>query len=633
MQRADRRLKQNDRQGQPAVPGVSLSRTALTLVVLLGVVWAVPVAGQAAATLAVSTPQINAFPELSVEFKLTDSTGHPIRELDVSQLTVIENEKELPVTSLSEAYRGIYFSLVINGGREMDLRDASGISRYRKMTDALQSWAAGRHFSGEDSWSLMTNEGLVIEDASNAVAWMTGLDSYQPNLRQLEPDLISLQEAIQMLEQAAPVFGVDKAILYLTPPPTPDQISGVNTLAEQARLAGIQVNVWMVGEAYYLTNDQGGSLIEMAASTGGEFFHYTGVETLPDLTGTLGDLGYAARLTYESELRATGSYPLMVRAILGDMEITGESLPFYVAVQPPNPMLLAPPVSISREALIGEGTEDVTYSPSQVDLQILIEYPDGHPRDLVASRLLVDGSVTDVNVAAPFDVFSWDISELTETGEHTIQVEVEDSLGLSAATLLTPIRIEIIEPGFAGRVSLQQIGLLVSGVVAGAGLVLLGVWVFRKFWSVNQPRWQNRRQAAGSMKANSASEEADRVEKRYAVLVPLESFNEPGDENLLVVQKTQVLIGSDPQQADLVISSPDVEAIQAELTLDAEGFWLRHLGSMAQTTWLNYRPVGAERVQVRPGDLLHFGESGFRFTMEDDEPENKVSISRYEPFS
>ena len=100
-----------------------------------------------------------------------------------------------------------------------------------------------------------------------------------------------------------------------------------------------------------------------------------------------------------------------------------------------------------------------------------------------------------------------------------------------------------------------------------------------------------------------------------------------------MIKKMQVLIGSDPQQADLVISTTDVEAIQAELTLDEEGFWLRHLGSMTQTTWLNYRPVGADRVEVRPGDLLHFGESGFRFTMEDDEPENKVTISRYEPFS
>ena len=104
----------------------------------------------------------------------------------------------------------------------------------------------------------MTNEGLGIADASEAVSWITALDAYQPNLRQLEPGLTSLQEAIQMLQQAEATFGVDKALLYLTPPPTPDQITGVNTLAEQARQAGIQVNVWMVGEAYYLTNDQAG---------------------------------------------------------------------------------------------------------------------------------------------------------------------------------------------------------------------------------------------------------------------------------------------------------------------------------------------------------------------------------------
>jgi hypothetical protein len=632
MHRAERRLKQNDRQGHLDVPGVSLSRAVLTLLLLLGI-WVMPVAGQAAANLAISSPQTGAFPEISVEFKLTDSTGHPIRELDPSQLTIIENENELPVTSISEIYRGIHFVLVINGDREMDLRDASGISRYQKMTDVLQSWVAGRHFSGDDSWSLMTNEGLGVGDASNAVTWMTALDVYQPNLRQLEPDLTSLQEAIQMLQRADAAFGVDKALLYLTPPPTPDQIAGVNTLAEQSRQAGIQVNVWMVGEAYYLTNDQGGSLIEMAASTGGQFFHYSGVETLPDLTGTLSDLGYASELTYESGLRATGSYPLVIRAALSDLEITGESLPFYITIQPPNPMLLAPPASISREAVAGEGSDTASFSPSQVDLQILVEYPDGHPRELTASRLLVDGSVVDVNVSAPFDVFSWDISGLTETGEHTIQVEVEDSLGLRAATLLTPVQIEIIEPGLYGQLSLQQIGLVVSGIIAGAGLVLLGVWLFRKFWRVNQPWWQNRRQAALSGKGKSASEEMDGEEQRYALLLPLDSFNEPGEGNGLAVNQPRVLIGNDPQQVDLVLSSPGVDPIQAELSLEEDGFWLRHLGSPSRSTWLNYQPIGTEPVRVKPGDLLHFGELGFRFTMEVNEPDKKISISRYEPFS
>ena len=592
-----------------------------------------PAAGQAAATLTVSSPQISAFPEISVEFKLTDSTSHPIRDLDSSQLTVIENENELPVASISEVYRGIDFVLVINGDREMDLRDANGISRYQKMTDVLQSWAAGWHFSGEDSWSLMTNEGLEVADASDAVTWMTALDAYQPNLRQLEPNLTSLQEAIQMLQRADTDFGVDKALLYLTPPPRPDQIAGVNALAEQARQAGIQVNVWLVGETYYLTNDQGRSLIEMAASTGGQFFNYTGIETFPDLNGALNDLGYAAELTYESGLRATGSYPLMIRVMLSDLEISGESLPFYIDIQPPNPMLLAPPVSITREAVTDEDADTVSYSPSQVDLQVLIEYPDGHPREITASRLLVDGSVADVNISVPFELFSWDLTDLTESGEHTIQVEVEDSLGLSASTLLTPVQIEMLEPDVLGRLSLQQIGLVVSGVVAGAGLVLLGVWGFRKFWRVNQPRWQSRRQAASAGKGSSLPAEVTGEEHRYALFLPLDSFDGPSEGAGLVVNKPQVLIGSDPQQVDLVLSEPGVQPIQAELSLEEDGFWLRHLGSFNRPTWHNYQPVGSDRVRVKPGDLLHFGELGFRFTMDVDETDKKISVTRYEPFS
>ena len=587
--------------------------------------------GQAAASLTVSSPRTNAFPEISVEFKLTDSTGHPIRNLDASQLTVIENENELPVSSLSEAYQGIRFALVINGDRELDIRDASGTSRYEKMSDSLQAWAAGWHFSGEDSWSLMTNSGLEVGDASEAVTWITALAAYQPNFRQLETELTSLQEAIQMLQRDDVSFGVDKAILYLTPPPTPDQIAGINALAEQARQTGIQVNVWMVGEAHYLTNDQGGSLVEMAASTGGEFFHYIG-DALPDLTGTLNALGYSSELTYESALRQTETYPLAIRAVLADMEVTGESLPFYVDVQPPNPMLLAPPVRVVREAVTDEDVDPVSYAPSQVDLGILVEYPDGHLRELVASRLLVDGSVVDANASAPFDTFSWDITELVETGEHTIQVEVEDSLGFRAATLLTPVRVEIDKPLIGASLSLQQIGLIASGVIAAAGLVLLGVWLFRKFRYVNRPR-RDKRETDSSAKESSPSEDVAGEERCYAILLPLDSLDEPGEETGLVVNKRRVLIGSDPQQVDLLISDPEVEPVQAELVLEEDAFWLRAFDATERRTWLNYQPIGSDLVRVRPGDLLHFGESGFRFTMEVEETDKKISVTRYEPYT
>ena len=77
MQRADPRLKQNDRQGQPMSLAFLYHGQFTTMFVLLAV-FVTPAMGQAAATLTVSSPQIDAFPKISVEFKLTDSTGHPI---------------------------------------------------------------------------------------------------------------------------------------------------------------------------------------------------------------------------------------------------------------------------------------------------------------------------------------------------------------------------------------------------------------------------------------------------------------------------------------------------------------------------------------------------------------------------
>lgn len=632
MQRTDANVTQDNRQGQPDAPGISFFRWVLLGVMLLGFAFGTygPAAGQAAATLTVDAPQTVAFPEMVVEFKLTDSTGRPIRSIEAAQLTVIENDQELPVATLSEIYRGVYFALVINGDREMDLRDAAGLSRYEKLADALQTWAAGWHFSGEDAWALMTNEGAGIEVASNAAAWMTALDAYQPNFRQLEPDLMGLEEALQMLQKAGASFGVGKSVLYITPPPAPDQIAGVTALTEQARQSGIQVNVWMVGEALYLANDQGGALIELAASTGGQFFHYTGAETIPDLTGALTDLGYAAQLTYTSALRAPGTYSLAIRAALPELDVTGEAQPFYLNILPPNPILLAPPVSIVREPVPSIEEDDPGgFTPAKAALQILIEFPDGRPRALAASRLLVDGSVAAVNTQAPFDSFTWDLTELTESGEHTIQVEVEDMLGLSAATLLTPVQIEILEPEATARFSLQQIALIAAGGVAGAGLVLLAAWLVRKFWRANQPRCASHRLEAAAAARPPAPPKGE--ERRYATLLPLDSVLEPGEDVGLPITRSRVLVGSDPRQADLHLDAPGVDPIQAELTREEGGFWLRHLG-LHNPTWRNYKEVGPERVPLKAGDILHFGDCGFRFTINDDTASSKITVTRFEPF-
>jgi len=107
-----------------------------------------------------------------------------------------------------------------------------------------------------------------------------------------------------------------------------------------------------VGDGYFLTNQQGGSLVAMSETTGGQFFHFTGVENLPDLEIYFSQLGSTYTLTYESNIRQTGTYPLRIEADYQNRRISGESVPFLIDLQSPNPVLISPPVKITRSGLI-----------------------------------------------------------------------------------------------------------------------------------------------------------------------------------------------------------------------------------------------------------------------------------------
>jgi hypothetical protein len=68
----------------------------------------------------------------------------------------------------------------------------------------------------------------------------------------------------------------------------------------------------------------------------------------------------------------------------------------------------------------------------------MMAFPDGYPREVIASRFYINGNIVNVNGKPPFDVLTWEISTHIEPGEYVIQAEVEDSLGLSARTRLPP---------------------------------------------------------------------------------------------------------------------------------------------------------------------------------------------------
>lgn len=585
------------------------------------------VIGQSSDSLFTRSPDTSRFPEITVSFKLPITQREVISDLRLNQVNIYENNQPVNPGSLDKVRSGVHFTLAINPGMRLDLYDMDGVSSYQKLREVMIGWVEERSSLVGDAWSFVGDNGILISNSKDKALWIDALNGYQPDFRSMMPQLTSLDVALELSSERVVPFGVDKSILYITPAPLPDQIEAINDLSNQASLAGVQVNVWMIDEAYFLTNEQGRALMDLADDTGGYFFHYTGSEDIPNPENYLMDLGYYFTLSYQSNIRDTGTNSLRIVLNAQGSEISGESPSYFVEVKPPNPILVSPPSVINRTSSVGQQGE---FFPTKQQVEFMVEFPDQHPRPISASRLFVDGEIANERYEDSLDPLSWDLTSLSNSGEHTIQVEVEDSLGLSGRTILTPVIVEVAVPEPEQRFDPGQLGLVALIVIFGISLFILVSWLIRRYWqSENFKRIFAARLIQDKEAGVLSSMGKDNQKAFIAKLIPLN--NQIGNsEGVLNLAHSKVYIGSDPAKAELVINDLSVDDAQSIIIHSDEGFWINDLDS-SSGTWVNFNKIGRQPVRVQSGDILHFGNCGYRFSVLEYGRSQKVTYSKYEP--
>jgi len=89
----------------------------------------------------------------------------------------------------------------------------------------------------------------------------------------------------------------------------------------------------------------------------------------------------------------------------------------------------------------------------------------------------------------------------------------------------------------------------------------------------------------------------------------------PNGCQLIRIPAGEVLVGSDPQQAQIVINASSVDAVHAALRSAEEGApLLADMGSKAGT-WVNYAPVSSKGTVLYNGDLVQIGKALFRYEL------------------
>ncbi len=608
----------------------NLSLTALLVTMLLAGVFTSSLA-QSAGTISVSQPDISAYPRVSTSFTATDPAGAFIKDLKPGELRVTENNTAIISYTLEMEQVGVRFYVAINEGPTLDNR-FSGVMRIDRIKTALFNWVTAQPEQPLDEFYLVVNQGQLQMNPVDPASWKNALEGYMPDLTNASPGMASLSAAVDNALNNSLQSPKATALLFVTPLPTEVQLAAMQEIIARAKSNGMRVFIWLIGPQDYAASEAALQLEGYARETGGQYFLFSGAEELPVIADLLDPMEYLYHLTYNTRANVSGEYSLVLNIERGEVSLASEAATYTLAISSPNPIFLSPPSEITRSWTETKKKSDAVLTPDSLDIEIMIEYPDGLPRELVNSRLFVDGGMVDENQEPPFEIFTWDISDDTTSGTHNLQVIVEDSVGLKGETIQLPVEIIVEEQTVTPTDRILEQLTLVNGIIAG---VILLVSVFGLFILVKTLRKKSGKKKRG--KAPDPVTQPVTINGEYTLapeysqskvkwpvirgigLAPARLIQKPSASPALdylleiPLGNDEVLVGSERKKVDYVLVHGTISPLHARIFKDADGNYRIADSGSAAGTWVNYAPVSTRGVQLEHGDLVQFGRLAYLF--------------------
>jgi hypothetical protein len=598
------------------------------------------------------------FPQVRALLDVYDESGKFVTGLQAGDLKISEDGEPRPVNTLTEAAAAVQLVVAINPGPALGVRDGNAIPRFIKIVDALRQWVDVLPGDSRDDLSLISLSGSLITHAKPK-DWFVSLDAFKPDFRNTTPNLQTLAIALDTVASTTQP-GTKRAVLFITPHMDDPAIdNAIGPLIQNAVDSKVRVFVWFVDGDQYFATTSANAFKSLALQTSGSFFAFSGVEAFPDLNVELAPLRHMYELTYTSILNTSGDHTLGVEVEASQGALSALDYTFNVDVQPPNPILVSPPLQIKRQPSPDDLYNEEALLPAKQIVEILVEFPDGHVRELKRTALYVDGQIVDENTSEPFETFTWDLRQYDASGSHEIIVEAEDVLGLQKSSIGIPVSLMVIQPpggieGFIGRYR----DYLVPGAMGLAGLALVVILLRGRFGGVffkkrraarkkfedplTQPVVALTEPPAPAAKNTKKSKTvprrsiwfrpkpAVRLPDAPAYLTRLTNGGEPASAAPVPVLEKEMTFGTDPVQALRVLDDPSISPLHARIKRNGEGaFHIYDHGSVAGT-WVNYEPVTREGCRLAHGDRIHFGQLMYRFDLNQPpaEPEPKIILKK-----
>lgn len=591
------------------------------------------------------------FPRISSLVDVYDANGQFMTGLRPSDFSVYEDGQEMEAETVTESIVPVQIVVAINPGPALAVRDGNAIPRFTYVVDMLGRWADSQPADSLDDLSLVSLSGSLISHAS-AKDWFVSLGSFKPDFRSTTPNLQTLSIALDTVTAPAPQPGMKRAILFITPHMDDPNIDDtIAPLIQRAIDSKVRVFVWFVDAPEYSVTASANAFKSLAQQTNGSFFAFSGIEPFPDPNQFYAPLRHVYNLTYTSALINAGDHTLGLYVEAPEGRIPALDKTFNVDIQPPNPIFVSPPLHITRQP-----SEDDPYNagalfPAQQEIEILVEFPDGHERELKRTSLYVDGQVILENTSAPFESFVWDLSAYDSSGQHEIIVEAEDVLGISKSSMGIPVTLTVVQPPRGIRAFLARYRLyVVLGAIALAGLALFGILLRGRAGTTStRDRRETRKRfedpltqpvvalteppVSATKKAKTEPRRTGwlqpkpaRVAEAPAYLVRLTNGGEPASVSPIPVQEKDMTFGTDPVQSKRVLDDASISPLHARIKQTDDGTFIIYDHGSVAGTWVNYEPVMREGRRLSHGDRIHFGQLVYRFDLSRPPAESEPKI-------
>ena len=406
-------------------------------------------------------------------------------DLKNPNLTILEDGNRVPVDELVAAKPGTQFVIAISPASAFNIRDSLGNTRYDYMLNTINTWAEILAPTANDSISLVTPGGNLLNGSEDPAELIQMLQTFEPNYDNTTANLDVLSRAVDLAADTPPRTGMGRVVLFLTAAPTDDTIDVIRGISDRALAQDVRVMVWLLDSSANFETEASLALRELAELSGGIFYPFSGVEALPEIDTYLEPLRYVYKFAYQSTITSAGAFPISIEIQYEETTITTDSYDIEVLVQAPNPIFIDPPEEINRTFDVEYGNQTENLVPAQKQIEILIEFNDDVQRNVVRSSMYINEELAAENLSSPFNAFTWDLKEITESGVYSIRFEVEDEFGLVGSSLPSEINVVVEETPNDLRVFIDRYGTGLIFLLAAliGGFFCTGLIYFRALYA------------------------------------------------------------------------------------------------------------------------------------------------------